>query len=67
MIALRSIVSAVRPCLTRYVLFYYYLYERSFVTIHFHTAKGETKTVKEEPGESVLKAAQRNGIALEGL
>ena len=27
----------------------------------------ETKTVKAEPGESVLKAAQRNGIALEGL
>lgn len=37
------------------------------MTIHFHTPKGETKTVKAEPGENILRVAQHNGIPLEGL
>ena len=42
------------------------LRKRGFVTVNFYTAGGEKKTVKGEPGETVMRIAQHNGIPLEG-
>ena len=39
---------------------------RGFITVNFYSAKGEKKSVKAEPGESILRIAQHNGIPLEG-
>ena len=44
----------------------YPLNRRSFITVNFYTPKGEKKTVKAEPGESILRIAQHNNIPLEG-
>ncbi|KAK8793229.1 hypothetical protein WA538_001785 [Blastocystis sp. DL] len=41
-------------------------FARSFITVNFYTPKGEKKTVKAEPGESILRIAQHNNIPLEG-
>ena len=43
------------------------LRKRGFVTVNFYTAAGEKKTVKGEPGETVMRIAQHNGIPLEGF
>lgn len=40
---------------------------RNFITVNFYTPKGEKKTVKAEPGESILRIAQHNNIPLEGM
>ena len=45
----------------------YPLNRRSFITVNFYTPKGEKKTVKAEPGESILRIAQHNSIPLEGM
>ncbi|OAO15815.1 2Fe-2S ferredoxin [Blastocystis sp. ATCC 50177/Nand II] len=55
MLSIRGLFTVAKP-----------LVSRSFVTIHFYTPKGETKTVKAEPGENILRVAQHNGIPLEG-
>lgn len=39
---------------------------RGFITVNFYSAKGEKKSVKAEPGETILRIAQHNGIPLEG-
>ena len=39
---------------------------RGFIAVNFYPAKGEKKSVKAEPGESILRIAQHNGIPLEG-
>ena len=39
---------------------------RGFVTIHFHTPDGKTRSVDAKPGEVLLRVAQHNDIPLEG-
>lgn len=54
------------PALLCAVSMIYPLNRRSFITVNFYTPKGEKKTVKAEPGESILRIAQHNNIPLEG-
>ena len=55
------------PTLLRTVLVTALIDSRSFITVNFYTPKGEKKTVKAEPGESILRIAQHNDIPLEGM
>lgn len=66
MLTTKVITAVCRPILTRYVRGSKSIIVRGFITVNFYTAKGEKKTVRAEPGESILRIAQHNGIPLEG-
>ena len=67
MLAFKTLSTVAKPLLSRWHYESIRIIDRGFVTIHFHSAKGETKTVQAEPGESILRVAQHNGIPLEGV